>query len=301
MPSRPTTAELPRGDPRLIVVTDLDGCLLDARTYDLAPARRTLRRLRHDGVPLVLCTSKTRAEIRHLFAALGAPHIAVIEDGAAILFPPRTAPGVRLPSARRTRDGRLLSLAPPYAVVRGALRMLRRHTRGATIGFGDLTAREIAALTGLPPAAAARAARREFDEPFVFRDGERHWAPVARRTARRLGLVVTRGGRFHHLHGPTDKGRAARLVRSVLEGRHGSLIVMALGDSPLDAAFLRDADLPVIVPRPDGRPDPELRRLLPRARVASAPGPRGWARAVESVLREHGRRTARPAGPGRRP
>ena len=294
MPSRRTTAEAPAGVPRLAVITDLDGCLLDARTYSFAPARRALRRLRRQGVPLALCTSKNRAEVRHLFGALGTTHITVLEDGAAVLLPPGTAPRTAQPSARRTRDGRLLALAAPHSVVRGAFRILRRRTRGAAAGFGDLPLRDLAALTGLAPDAARRAARREFDEPFVFIRAERVWDPVARRAARRLGLVVTRGGRFYHLHGPTDKGRAARLVRGILEARHGRLTVVALGDSPLDAAFLRDADLPVIVPRPDGRPDPELRRLVPRARVAPAPGPGGWARAVEGVLREFGRRTTRP-------
>jgi mannosyl-3-phosphoglycerate phosphatase len=294
MPSRPTTAETPGARRRLAVVTDLDGCLLDARTYSFAPARRVLRRLRREGVPLVLCTSKDRAEVRHLFAALGTAHVAVLEDGAAVLLPPGTASRAALPSARRTRDGRMLALAVPHAVVRGAFRSLRRLTRGAAVGFGDLPLRDLAALTGLRPEAARRAARREFDEPFVLARGERRWAPVVRRAARRLGLVVTRGGRFYHLHGPTDKGRAARLARGILEARHGALTVVAFGDSPLDAAFLRDADLPVIVPRQDGRPDPLLRRLVPRARVAPAPGPDGWARALEDVLRECGRLGTRP-------
>jgi mannosyl-3-phosphoglycerate phosphatase len=208
--------------------------------------------------------------------------------------PPGVAPAVRLPSAHRTADGRLLALAAPYAAVRRAFSVLRRLTRGAACGVGDLTVGELVALSGLGPAAARRSAQREFDEPFVFRSGAARWEPVARRAARGLGMVVTRGGRFHHLHGPTDKGRATRLARAILEACHGPVAVVALGDSPLDAAFLRAAEVPVIVPRADGRPDGALRRLVPWARVAPAPGPRGWALAVEAVLRECGRP---PAGP----
>jgi mannosyl-3-phosphoglycerate phosphatase len=247
-----------------------------------------VRRVLRLDIPLVLCTSKTRAELRALFPALGAACPAVVEDGGGLLLPPRTIAGAPLPDARRTRDGRLLPLALPYARVRRVFRALRRATGGAVVGMGDLSVAEVARITGLAPAAARRARQREFDEPFVFvRDARRH-TPTVRRLAARAGLVVSRGGRFWHLHGPTDKGSAARVVRALLERERGPLRVIALGDSALDAPLLRAADVAVIVPRPDGRPDPALRRALPDARVAPAPGPAGWARAVQRLLREAG-------------
>lgn len=268
--------------------TDVDGCLLDAVTYDVAPARGVLRRLRRLGVPLVLCTSKTRAELRALFPVLGGACPSVVEDGGALLVPPAVFPGIPLPGALRTRDGRLLPLAPPYAVVRRVLRAMRRATGGAVTGMGDLSTAEIARVTGLGHAAARRARQREFDEPFVITRDRRRHIPTVRHLAARSGLVVSRGGRFFHLHGPIDKGSAARLVRTLLERTRGPLRVIALGDSPLDATLLRIADDAVIVPRPDGRPDPGLRRAVPRAQVAPAPGPAGWAAAVLRSLREAG-------------
>jgi mannosyl-3-phosphoglycerate phosphatase len=247
-----------------------------------------VRRLQHLGIPLVLCTSKTRAELRALVPALGAACPAVVEDGCGLLLPPRAVAGVALPGARRTRDGRLLPLALPYTRVRRVFRALRRATDGAVVGIGDVSVAQLARITGLDPAAARRARRREFDEPFVFvREARRH-APTVRRLATRAGLVVTRGSRFFHLHGPTDKGGATGLMRALLERERGPVRLVALGDSALDAPLLRVADVAVIVPRPDGRPDPALRRAVPRARVAPAPGPTGWARAVQRLLREAG-------------
>jgi mannosyl-3-phosphoglycerate phosphatase family protein len=284
---RPTTAERRGGaGPAIAIITDLDGCLLDARRYGFAPARATLRRLRDLRIPLVICTSKTRAEVRALFAELGSRHLAVIEDGGGVLVPPGMAARAPLPRARRTRDGRLVALAPPYRRVREAFPGLSRRTGGAVRGFGDLDDAGVAAVTGLSRAAARRARRREFDEPFFFVRGERRHLAVAEREARARGLVVSRGGRFYHLHGRTDKGRAARLVRRILERELGPTVLIALGDSALDAPFLVEAERPIIVPRPDGRPDPRLRRLVPGARLAPAPGPAGWARAVAAALRE---------------
>lgn len=267
------------------VITDLDGCLLDAHTYDIGPARAALRLLRRRGVPLVLCTSKTLAEVRALFRTLGGLHLSVVEDGGGLFVPAGLAPTVRLGAARRRRDGRLVPLAVSYPAVRRAFALLRRRTRGAVRGFGDCSVQEVAALTGLAPAAAGRARRREFDEPFVFEREESRFRDLVRRTAAARGMEVTRGGRFYHLHGRTDKGRATRLARLILEQLHGPVVLVALGDSALDAPMLIEAELPVIVPRPDGRADPALRRRVPGARMAPAPGPAGWACAVTTALR----------------
>jgi mannosyl-3-phosphoglycerate phosphatase len=274
---------------RVAVITDLDGCLLDARTYEIGPALPLLRRLRRAGVPVAFCTSKTRAEVAALFDRLGRRYLTVVEDGGGILVPPNVGLRVALPGSRRTRDGRLVALAVPYARVRRALAGFRRSSESGIVGFGDLAPGEIARLTGLPVAAARRAARREFDEPLHVPPGGGRDLAALRRFAQARGLRITRGGRFHHLHGRTDKGGATRLVRGFLEARHGPVTLVALGDSPLDAPMLAAADLPIIVPRADGHAHPDLRRRLPRARIAPAPGPAGWARAVSRLLTEWGR------------
>jgi mannosyl-3-phosphoglycerate phosphatase len=268
----------------LAIITDLDGCLLDARTYDLGPVRTTLGRLRHAAIPLALCTSKTRVEVSHLFAALGGRYVAVVEDGGGLLLPPGVAPRATVTRARRTRHGRLVPLSAPYAMIRRVFAALRRRRGRAVVGFGDLDVATIARLTGLPLAAAGRAARREFDEPFVITHDPHRVLTLVRRDAARDGLTVTSGGRFHHLHGDTDKGRATRLVRRIMEQDRGAVTLVALGDSLLDAPMLAAADIPIIVPRPDGHADAGLRRRVPSARVAPAPGPTGWAAAVRRVL-----------------
>ena len=68
----------------LVVFSDLDGTLLDHYTYSFEDARPALGRLRAAGVPLVLCTSKTRAEIAPLRDALRNTHPFISENGGAV-------------------------------------------------------------------------------------------------------------------------------------------------------------------------------------------------------------------------
>ena len=51
---------------RHLIFTDLDGTLLDARTYSWAGAEPALAEIERRRIPLILVTSKTRAEVEPL-------------------------------------------------------------------------------------------------------------------------------------------------------------------------------------------------------------------------------------------
>ena len=74
-------------DSSLLIVTDLDGSLLDHHDYNWQAASEWLARLKQQQIPLVICSSKTAAEIIPLQKRLGiagAPFIA--ENGARVAF-----------------------------------------------------------------------------------------------------------------------------------------------------------------------------------------------------------------------
>ena len=110
----------------------------------------------------------------------------------------------------------------------------------------------------------------------------------------RRGLRLHRGGRFFHLTGASDKGRALRVLLGLLAAEGRLYHTVGLGDAPNDLAFLEAVDEAILVPRPDGRVHEGLANALPRARHAPAPGPAGWNAAVLDLL---ARRCRAPAGP----
>jgi mannosyl-3-phosphoglycerate phosphatase len=250
----------------LVVVTDLDGSLLDDN-YDFAPAKPALAALIAAGAPLVLASSKTRAEMVPIASRLRTRSPMIVENGGAILIP--------------TEEGgyRTLAHGVPHAQLRRALEEIGRECGAAVRGFSSLTPDAVAYLTGLEPKAAVLALAREHDEPFVL--GDESQAPAVAAAAERRGLRVTRGGRFFHLTGTIDKGEAfAELLR--LLGRPAETV--GLGDARNDRGLLEAVDRPIIVPRTDGQLDSDLAARLPHAEVAPAPGPLGWNAAIQVVL-----------------
>jgi mannosyl-3-phosphoglycerate phosphatase len=187
--------------------------------------------------------------------------------------------GIALPSSGEAH--RIVALAPGGLRLREGKDAIRALAGGRVEFLGDLSAPEVVARTGLPPDLAALAGRRNFDEPFTC-DGTLPADLLSAVAA--LGLRLSRGGRFWHLHGDVDKGSAVRRVASDLAGKLGPLTIVGAGDSALDRPLLEAADIAVAIPRPDGSFDEDLCAGLPRLRRAHAPGPVGWNRAVLDIL-----------------
>jgi mannosyl-3-phosphoglycerate phosphatase family protein len=266
-----------------LVVTDLDGTLLDEETYGFAAARPALAALRARGVPLVLCSSKTRAEMERVAAALETRSPLIVENGGAIVVPVGS-PAV-LPAGSRHEDGvAVIPLGASRADLVAALPAIAREAGVGVRSFASMTAAEVSSLTGLGEREAALALVREWDEPFALEKRPGGESPDERldHAARCRGLRVTRGGRLHHLTGGVDKGNAVRKLLDLLAPESG--FVLGLGDAANDLSMLQAVDRPILVPRRDGRVDPALAAALPEAERAPEPGPAGWNAAVLAVL-----------------
>lgn len=269
-----------------LLATDLDGTLLDSETYDFSPARPALEALHAAGVPLVLASAKTAAEMAAIAPALGATAV-VVENGGAVLarFPDGLAPP---PPWQLVGGGWRLVLGPSRGALLAALPEVARDAGASVRPFAWMSVEDVAALTGLPRRDAERAMRREHDEPFLVEGlPGRDEATDARldEAARARGLRVTHGGRLHHLTGPTDKADALRALVATWPGGLGDGTVVALGDAANDLPLLRAADRPIVMPRADGSIDPALAAHVRGSERAPLPGPAGWGAAVLAVLR----------------
>jgi mannosyl-3-phosphoglycerate phosphatase family protein len=267
--------------PYYVIFTDLDGSLLDHDTYSWAEASEALSLCRRLGVPVVMVSSKTAAELT-VFAeemTLSSPFIS--ENGGGIFVPEGAFS--RPPDGTVYQNGFWkYALGTPYAKLVSALHQIREELGWNIRGFSDMDVSEISRLTGLGRGEAHLAARRDFDEPFVILGQPRPDVESLIRASRKRGLQVAAGGRFFHLHGASDKGLAMEKVIGWYRASGRDVSAVALGDSPNDFPMLERAVYPVLIR--SRRAFPELKQKIPKLIVTDQIGPKGWNQAVLDIL-----------------
>jgi mannosyl-3-phosphoglycerate phosphatase len=269
-----------------LIVTDLDGTLIDHDTYDAEAARPALAAARTAGVPVVPCSSKTLAEMQRLAAELDlVPAPLIVENGGALWFP-AVWPDVPAGATTVADGSALLVLGAEAEWLRPRLELVAAATGVAARGFSRMSDAEVARRTGLTIEVATLARRRQFSEPFVC-DGDAVPLRALDDAARRVGARVTQGGRFFHLIGDTDKGAAIDVLRTACPP---GTQLLGLGDAPNDLPLLNATDDAVIVPGATGALHPDLVLALPHARHAPSAGPAGWNAAVLAWLSATGPR-----------
>ena len=247
-----------------IVFTDLDGTLLDFRTYHPSPpAVALLRALAKLRILVIPVTSKTAAEVRPLMAELGLFGPAVVEGGPVIIL----------------EKGSETVIGPCRAELIAALHQLQDRGWGVR-GMSEMSVEEVMDLTGLGDAAALRAMTRSASEPFIL-TGETSSVEVrdiAEATAQ-LGASIARGGRFRHLLGRgVDKGAGVRAVLALISADDG-IKTAAIGDAWNDLPMLEEVELGFLLGNavePEAVP-PGVTRIEPT-------GPQGFVDAVGQIL-----------------
>lgn len=262
--------------PKTIIISDLDGTLLDSRDYSFAAALPALARIQAQDVPLVLCSSKTRAEIELYRQRLANHHPFISENGGGI-FIPKGYFSQPL-SAEESGPYQLISIGTPYAEIRERFVELRLRLGSQVRGFAEMTVAEIAALTGLSSEEADLARQRDFDEVFIFVG-----TPDERflRAIEGSGLRWTQG-QFFHLMGDHDKGRAVQLLLSLYRREYGAVTSIGLGDGLNDLPLLAAVDRPVLIQHVDD--GFESRIAIPGLLKSRYPGPQGWNDALLPLL-----------------
>ena len=254
--------------PPLIVFSDLDGTLLDHHSYRWDAAEPALEALRRNGIPLILASSKTADEMGPLRARLGfAGCPAIVENGAGVLPPNIVAVD-----------------ADDYGRLRTILEQVDPALRRLFKGFGDMTAEDVAADTGLSFDAAVAAKSRQFSEPGRFLGTQAEKEAFLKEIGSH-GIAAREGGRYLTLSfGATKADQMQALLTS-----YDAPPSLALGDAPNDVEMLEKADFGVIVANPDRSALPRLaREETGTIRRTLLPGPAGWNAEVLRVLSERG-------------
>ncbi|WP_345829282.1 mannosyl-3-phosphoglycerate phosphatase-related protein [Pantoea sp. BRR-3P] len=254
----------------LMIVTDLDGSLLDHHDYNWDAASEWLTRLKQHQVPLVICSSKTAAEIIPLQKRLGitgAPFIA--ENGARVVL-----------------SGAHTAHTEPSAAYRAlcqTLKALQSHFRFN--GFHEFSDAEVARFTGLTLAEASQSRLREASEVVLWRDDE-HRLAAFRSALAKHNLALTQGGRFWHvMPAGSGKGMALEQIQQHVAQQEGKArITLGLGDGPNDIPMLERADYAVVIKGFSKTPVNLQRSDTQNVYHTAHVGPHGWREGLDYFL-----------------
>lgn len=303
----PSPADGPRTAHALLLVSDVDGTLLDGAGRLPAPPAELRRRLgeacRHaaaalgraipdtGAATLALASSRTVRELTVLQRALGLPGPCLAEDGAVIAVERREGPaptgllGEPPAPARLERHGRRALAVFPVGARAAALRVaLAPALADTAIDVAALPAAQQRAL-GFSPARARRAmARREASLLLDLSHAQPERRAALLDAARRAGITVRRGGRWHTAVAHATKGDALRTLRAHLATPPGGPPpwTVAIGNEENDESLLQEADLAVVIRNPGRGHHPAL-AAIPGARLLEATGPLGWLELLDRL------------------
>lgn len=231
---------MPSLDDPLLVFTDVEGTLLDSHTADWQPAAEWLAHLRQRQIPVILCSSKTAAEMIAIQTELqlqGLPFIA--ENGAVIQLDEQWQDHDDFP--------RIIT-GSPHGEISRVLTHLRKSHGWKMTTFSELDEHVLAELTGLTPAQANLAKLQEASETLIWRDSDENMREFEEALAQ-LGLRIVQGARFWHvLDEQGGKDQALHwLTRQYRHYTGKRAATVGLGDGPNDAPLLDNVDYAVVV------------------------------------------------------
>jgi mannosyl-3-phosphoglycerate phosphatase len=276
---------LPIIDPsKVIVYSDLDGTLLDHHNYSFADASPSLNKLHAANIPLVLNTSKTYAEVKVIHQDLGLNTPFIVENGAAIFMP--KAAFTRKPKDSVWQDSYWVkTFASKRSHWLGLINKLSVEFGNDFEAFSDMSLRRIMEVTGLSEKNAELASQRMYGEPLLW-TGSAEAQQQFIEKAKKLGASPLLGGRFLHICGDTNKGKALTWLNKEYERQWqvGALKSISLGDGNNDIAMLEAADIAVRILSPVN-PPPTLTRTE-GVITSTLQGPQGWHECIEHLLPE---------------
>ena len=265
---------------KLLVFTDLDGSLLDHYSYSFAAAQPMLELLELHAIPVIPVTSKTCAELLSLREDLNNHHPFIVENGAAVFIP--TDYFQALPAGCTQINGfNCFQFSKPRAAWQSLLKEYASEFSEEFVTFEQAGVEGIIEMTGLDHASATLANERDFSEPLRWLGSEDRKQIFIRQLEER-GATVLQGGRFLHITGGCDKGKALRWLTEQYqrENPQSQFTTLAAGDSHNDVAMLEASDLAVLISSPVHQPP-----AIQHAQIlkTDADGPQGWADAIQQL------------------
>ncbi len=253
----------------LWVVSDVDGTLMD-HSYDLTPAKETIKTLQKLSIPVILCTSKTAAEVKVIRKELNLTDPYIVENGAAIY-------GESLQKV----NGKII-LGKKYEILEEILTLISKEINYKLIPLNNLADSEATKLTGLKGNSLTLMRDRHWSMPFLN-------PPISledklKSCSKKYEVDIFKGNRMSHLLSiNSNKGKAINALKQYSNNQNVQII--GLGDSPNDLPLLLNSNIRIVIPGVNGPNSNLLEHLQDfEYTLASEPNGYGWEKEISKLL-----------------
>ena len=253
----------------LWIVSDVDGTLMD-HSYDLTPAKETIKKLQKLSIPVILCTSKTASEVKVIRKELNLTDPYIVENGAAIY-------GESLDKV----NGEII-LGKKYDVLEEILNLISKEIDYNLIPLNNLNDQEATKLTGLKGNSLNLMRDRNWSMPFL--NPPNCLEEKINICCKKFKVDVFKGNRMSHLLSTnSNKGKAINALKKYFNIQNTQII--GLGDSPNDLPLLLNSDTRIVIPGIDG-PNLNLLEQLKDLEftLASEPNGYGWKNEINKLI-----------------
>ena len=251
------------------VVSDVDGTLMD-HSYDLTPAKETIKLLQELFIPVILCTSKTAAEVKVIRKQLNLTDPYIVENGAAIY-------GESLNKV----NGKII-LGERYEILEDILKNISKEINYDLQALNDLSDQKATELTGLRGHSLELMRDRHWSMPFLNPPDSKE--EQLNTCCKKYKVEVFRGNRMSHLLSiNSNKGKAINELKKYANKQ--DIKIIGLGDSENDLPLLLNSDFKIIIPSPSG-PNMKLLNNLSEYNytLASEPNGYGWKNEINKLI-----------------
>ena len=251
------------------IVSDVDGTLMD-HSYDLTPAKETIKYLQELYIPVILCTSKTAAEVKVIRKQLNLTDPYIVENGAAIYG-----------ESLKKVNGKII-LGEKYEILENILNIISNEINYDLRPLNNISDKEATELTGLKGHSLELMRDRHWSMPFL--NPPENKEEDINISCKKFNVEIFRGNRMSHMLSiNSNKGKAINALKNY--SNNPNIKIIGLGDSPNDLPLLLNSDYKIVIPGPSG---PNL-KLIEKLNdnnftLATDPNGYGWKSEINKLI-----------------
>jgi len=230
----------------IIIFSDLDGTLLNHKNFSFDEILVFFKKISKKTI-IIPNTSKTFSEVKKICEDSFLKNPFIVENGSAIFIPINLK--LILSNKLQTQEGY-------YKLVLGSnledlikftnLEKCKKFISKCSFLY-KMNIKELKESTGLSNSILMNSKKRDFSLPFLW-NGTKELFEKFNFIVNSHNYKILKGGRFYHLIGNVDKGKALKLILKIYKNTFKKkFLSISLGDSPNDIAMLENTDYSGIV------------------------------------------------------